>query len=35
VELAAATKVWRDFFPDPKQVYQEGFTVIRDGWAKA
>jgi D-psicose/D-tagatose/L-ribulose 3-epimerase len=35
VELAAATKVWRDFFPDPKQVYQEGFAVIRDGWAKA
>jgi len=35
VELAAATKVWRDFFPDPKQVYQEGFIVIRDGWAKA
>jgi D-psicose/D-tagatose/L-ribulose 3-epimerase len=35
VELAAATKVWRDFFPDPKQVYQEGFTCIRDGWAKA
>jgi D-psicose/D-tagatose/L-ribulose 3-epimerase len=34
VELAAATKVWRDFFPDPKQVYQEGYTVIRDGWAK-
>ncbi len=22
------------FLPDPKQVYQEGFTVIRDGWAK-
>jgi D-psicose/D-tagatose/L-ribulose 3-epimerase len=35
VELAAATKVWRDFFPDPKQVYQEGFVVIRDGWARA
>jgi D-psicose/D-tagatose/L-ribulose 3-epimerase len=35
VELAAATKVWRDFFPDPKQVYREGFTCIRDGWAKA
>ena len=33
--VAAATRVWRDFFPDPKQVYQEGFTVIRDGWAKA
>jgi D-psicose/D-tagatose/L-ribulose 3-epimerase len=35
VELAAATKVWRDFFPDPKQVYEEGYSVIRNGWAKA
>jgi D-psicose/D-tagatose/L-ribulose 3-epimerase len=34
-ELAAATKVWRDFFPEPTQVYREGFIVIRDGWAKA
>jgi D-psicose/D-tagatose/L-ribulose 3-epimerase len=34
-ELAAATKVWRDFFPDPRQVYEEGFVVIREGWAKA
>jgi D-psicose/D-tagatose/L-ribulose 3-epimerase len=34
-ELAAATKVWRDFFPDPKQVYEEGFRLIRDGWPKA
>jgi D-psicose/D-tagatose/L-ribulose 3-epimerase len=34
-DLAAATKVWRDFFPDPKQVYEEGFKVIRDGWAGA
>lgn len=34
-ELAAATKVWRDFFPDPRQVYEEGFKLIRDGWAKA
>ncbi|HEY4161900.1 MAG TPA: sugar phosphate isomerase/epimerase [Dongiaceae bacterium] len=34
-ELAAATKVWRDFFPDPRQVYEGGFAVIREGWAKA
>jgi D-psicose/D-tagatose/L-ribulose 3-epimerase len=34
-ELAAATKVWRDFFPDPTQVYREGFALIRDGWARA
>jgi len=34
-ELAAATKVWRDFFPNPQQVYEEGFALIRDGWAKA
>lgn len=34
-ELAAATKVWRDFFPNPAQVYEEGFRLIRDGWAKA
>ena len=26
--------VWKAF-PDPKQVYEEGFVVIRDGWAKA
>jgi D-psicose/D-tagatose/L-ribulose 3-epimerase len=34
-ELAAATKVWRDFFPNPEQVYREGFSLIRDGWARA
>jgi len=34
-ELAGATKVWRDFFPDPRQVYEEGFRLIRDGWAEA
>lgn len=33
--LAAATRVWRDFYPDPAQVYQEGFRLIRDGWAAA
>jgi D-psicose/D-tagatose/L-ribulose 3-epimerase len=33
--LAAATRVWRDFFPSPTQVYREGYTLIRDGWAAA
>ncbi len=31
-QLAAATRIWRDLFPDPTQVYREGFRVIRDGW---
>ncbi len=30
--LAAATRVWRDFFPTPTQVYREGYAVIRNGW---
>jgi D-psicose/D-tagatose/L-ribulose 3-epimerase len=30
--LAAATRVWRDFFPSPEQVYQEGFALIRNSW---
>ena len=30
--LAAATRVWRDFFPTPTQVYREGYNVIRNGW---
>jgi D-psicose/D-tagatose/L-ribulose 3-epimerase len=34
-ELAAATRVWRDFFPTPTQVYREGYTVIRSGWDAA
>ncbi len=33
--LAAATRVWRDFDPDPAQVYTEGLRLIRDGWAAA
>lgn len=32
-EIAAATRVWRDFFPDPEQVYTEGFQLIRDALA--
>ena len=31
--LAAATRVWRDFFPTPTEVYRDGYTLIRDGWA--
>ena len=34
-DLAAATRVWRDFFPDAAQVYTEGHRLIRDGWAAA
>jgi D-psicose/D-tagatose/L-ribulose 3-epimerase len=33
--LAAATRVWRDFAPNPEQVYLEGVKLIRDGWAAA
>lgn len=33
--LAAATRVWRDFFPSRDQVYTHGYKLIRDGWAKA
>ena len=33
--LAAATRTWRDFSPDPRQVYTEGIRLIRDGWAAA
>lgn len=31
-ELAAATRVWRDFFGDPAEVYTEGYRLIRDCW---
>jgi D-psicose/D-tagatose/L-ribulose 3-epimerase len=29
-ELAAATRVWRDFFPNPEEVYREGYRYIRE-----
>ena len=29
-ELAAATRVWRDFFPNPEEVYTEGYRYIRE-----
>ena len=31
-ELAAATRVWRDFFTSPEEVYTEGYRLIRDCW---
>ncbi|MFM7606835.1 MAG: sugar phosphate isomerase/epimerase family protein [Prosthecobacter sp.] len=32
-DLAAATRVWRDFFPTTEQVYEEGIQVIRKALA--
>lgn len=34
-DLAAATRVWRDFFPSREQVYTEGYAVIRKAWDAA
>ena len=34
-ELAAATRVWRNFFANPEEVYTEGFRHIRDCWEGA
>ena len=34
-DLAAATKVWRDFSDTPEEVYRDGFKHIRDGWKQA
>ena len=34
-DLAAATRVWRDFFPSPEQVYTEGYRLIRETWDAA
>ena len=34
-ELAAATRVWRDFFANPEEVYTEGYRYIRDCWDAA
>jgi D-psicose/D-tagatose/L-ribulose 3-epimerase len=31
-DLAAATRVWRDFFPSREQVYTEGYKLIRTAW---
>jgi D-psicose/D-tagatose/L-ribulose 3-epimerase len=34
-ELAAATRVWRDFFPSREDVYQRGIKFIREQWKVA
>lgn len=34
-ELAAATRVWRDFFASPKEVFTEGHALIRQTWDAA
>ncbi|MGE0279312.1 MAG: sugar phosphate isomerase/epimerase family protein [Rhizobiaceae bacterium] len=34
-DLAAATKVWRDFAESPEAVYREGYAHIRRNWEKA
>ncbi len=34
-DLAAATKVWRDFAESPEAVYRDGFAHIRKGWDAA
>ncbi len=34
-DLAAATKVWRDFAESPEAVYREGYTHIVRHWKKA
>jgi len=31
-DLAAATRVWRDFFPSTEQVYKEGYALIEKQW---
>jgi D-psicose/D-tagatose/L-ribulose 3-epimerase len=33
--LAAATRVWRDFAPNPEEVYQLGLRNMQEGWARA
>ncbi len=32
--LAAATKVWRDLFPTPDEVYTKGHAFMKENWAK-
>jgi D-psicose/D-tagatose/L-ribulose 3-epimerase len=32
-DLAAATKVWRDLFPSPDEVYTQGLRFMKEKWA--
>jgi D-psicose/D-tagatose/L-ribulose 3-epimerase len=34
-DLAAATKVWRDLFPSPEEVYTKGLRFIKEKWQAA
>jgi D-psicose/D-tagatose/L-ribulose 3-epimerase len=34
-DLAAATRVWRDFFPDRDGVYTEGLNFVKEQWKAA
>lgn len=34
-DLAAATRVWRDFFPSRESVYTEGVKFVRKQWAES
>lgn len=34
-DLAAATKIWRPLFAREEDVYEQGFRLMRDGWANA
>ncbi|MEM9427772.1 MAG: sugar phosphate isomerase/epimerase [Pseudomonadota bacterium] len=34
-ELAAATRVWRDFAESPEAYYRDGYDCIRNGWDAA
>ena len=34
-DLAAATRVWRDFFPSPEHVYLNGIKLIKETLAEA
>ena len=29
-DLAAATRVWRDFFPSKEEVYEDGYEFIKE-----
>ena len=31
-DLAAATRVWRDLFPTPEEVYTKGLALIKQKW---
>jgi D-psicose/D-tagatose/L-ribulose 3-epimerase len=32
-DLAAATKIWRDLFPNPEEVYTKGLKFMKQMWA--